>query len=64
MAIEHKIWLTALPSAKPGRRSSRPGANFMRYPLSSLNWRGRERQANENHQREVTLMAGISAGPK
>ena len=33
MAIEHKIWLTALPSAKPGRRSGRPGANFMRYPL-------------------------------
>ena len=33
MAIEHKIWLTALPSAKPGRRISRPGANFMRYPL-------------------------------
>ena len=33
MAIEHKIWLTALPSTKPGRRSRRPGANFMRYPL-------------------------------
>jgi len=33
MAIEHKIWLIALPSTKPGRRSRRPGANFMRYPL-------------------------------
>ena len=33
MAIEHRIWLTAPPSTKPGRRSRRPGANFMRYPL-------------------------------